>query len=150
MYLLDTNHCIGLLRNDIGIVDRLGTTGPHRLATCAIVAGELRYMAQRSDRPQSNQSRVDHLLQQLPVLPLTSATSLEFANAKAMVLNRFGPQERAKRRRFNIGTLGISDADLWIAACAAEHSLVVVSSDGDFRRIAEATGIATESWIDPT
>jgi len=46
-----------------------------------------------------------------------------------------------------VRSIGFTDSDLWIAASAHEYGLTLVSSDGDFTRMAEATGIATETWL---
>jgi tRNA(fMet)-specific endonuclease VapC len=65
---------------------------------------------------------------------------------------RFGPNERAKQRQFDLRNLGFSDNDVWIAATAIRFNLIVITSDSDFARIAEVTALRHESWLndDPT
>ncbi|MGI8552253.1 MAG: type II toxin-antitoxin system VapC family toxin [Dehalococcoidia bacterium] len=65
---------------------------------------------------------------------------------KARIFDRFGPQERAKRRRLTAERLGYSDNDIWIAATVLHGGLIVVSADSDFRRMQEVTDLTIENW----
>ena len=147
MYLLDTNHLSALLLDEPAIVARLAIVGQSRISTAVVVAGELSFMAQKSDRPRANQERVNRLLEVLTVLSLTLTIANIYGQIKAEILDRFGPKDRARRRQFEMRHLGFTEPDLWIAASAREHGLTLVSADRDFARIAEATGIVTESWF---
>ncbi|CAA9564953.1 MAG: hypothetical protein AVDCRST_MAG73-4073 [uncultured Thermomicrobiales bacterium] len=57
------------------------------------------------------------------------------------------PAVKTRRRRFDVNRVGFASSELWIAATARGHGLVIVSSDRDVVRIGDATGIATESWL---
>ena len=65
------------------------------------------------------------------VLPITSEVAEEYARI-------FGTLRRAGRP--------ISSNDIWIAAIAVVHNLVVVTSDQDFKHI---PGIRIEDWTLP-
>lgn len=54
MYLLDTNHCTFLIEGEPKVVNRFRELGKVTLATSAIVAGELRFMAQNSQQKTAN------------------------------------------------------------------------------------------------
>ncbi len=57
------------------------------------------------------------------------------------------PRERNRRRGFDLAKLGFTDNDLWIAASAIEHEAVLVSDDGDYRRIADVSNLKVETWL---
>ena len=59
-------------------------------------------------------------------------------------------RRKAKRRQFAIKELGIGENDLWIAAIAKRHGLIVVSSDCDFDRIREVEDLSVEKWWLPS
>lgn len=148
MYLLDTNHLSQLLAGDQRVVTRLTSLGSTPVATCAIVRGELIFMAAKSEHRQANLRRVESLLQKLPIHPVDSESADWYGTLKAALIDHFGPKERAKRRRATIASIGVSENDLWVAAVAKRHGLVVVSTDDDFRRIQEVTDLVVESWLD--
>ena len=70
-----------------------------------------------------------------------------YGQLKAAVLDRFGPREKAKRRKAKTERLGFSENDMWIAAIARRRGLTVVSADSDFQRIAEAVDLTIETWV---
>ncbi|MBN4003760.1 PIN domain-containing protein [Nostoc sp. LPT] len=41
----------------------------------------------------------------------------------------------------------IGENDLWIAATALRHSLILVTSDSDFQRMRQVRKFPVESWI---
>jgi tRNA(fMet)-specific endonuclease VapC len=54
VYLLDTNHCTFLIEGEPNVVEYLRSLGQISIATSAIVAGELRFMAQNSQHQTAN------------------------------------------------------------------------------------------------
>lgn len=66
MYLLDTNHCSHLIDGHPGITARLASLGKVKVATCAIVRGELRLMVERSERREENHRKVQAFLNESP------------------------------------------------------------------------------------
>ena len=148
-YLLDTNHCSRILDGDPAVTRRVRGLGRAAVATCVIVRGEPLFMARRSERASENRAEVDSLLRDMIVWPVDDESSDIYAEIKVALLNRFGPREKARRRQFDIATLGFGENDLWIAAIAVRRGLTVVSADDDFRRMAEVSTLEVESWWSP-
>lgn len=146
-YLFDTNHCFRLIARDPGIVAALAARAAARIVTSVVVAGELRYGAAISERRRENAIAVEEFLGRIDQLPVSAATAQHFADLKARLLSEYGPRERARRRGFDLATLGFTDNDLWIAATAIEHDAVLISDDGDYARMAEVNTLTVESWV---
>lgn len=70
-----------------------------------------------------------------------------YSQLKTAVFNRFAPKDKIKHRSTSVGDLGFDDHDLWIAATAIQHGLIVVSADSDFIRIQETQPFSLESWL---
>ena len=148
MYLLDTNHMSELIQQNAALIRRANERGRDvGVCTTVIVRGELIFMAAKSDRVQQNRQEIEQLLSRVPVHAIDPETADWYGTLKARLIDRFGPKEKAKRRRATLAQIGLSDNDLWIAACAKRHGLVVVSVDSDFRRIQDVTDLQVESWL---
>jgi tRNA(fMet)-specific endonuclease VapC len=146
-YLLDTNHCFQLIAREARLVAALEARPTARLMTSVVVAGELRYGAAISERRRENATAVEDFLGRIDQLLISPATAPYYADLKSRLLAAYGPKERARRRNFDLTTLGFTDNDLWIAASAIERDVVVVSDDGDYLRIAEVETLAVENWL---
>lgn len=116
-------------------------------ATCVIVQGELLYMAYLSQQTERNVRRISDFLEAMQIHSIDDLTCDIYGMIKTAAMLKWGPKERAKRRHFDLGGLGFSDNDLWIAAIALRQDLIVVSSDKDFARIAEVSDLRYESWL---
>lgn len=147
MYLLDTNHLSHLLDRNTYLITRLYALGRVEVATCVIVCGELVFMAAKSEHQDANLARIEAMLSSLPVYPADRAAADWYGTIKAALINRFGPKERAKRRKATLVSVGVSENDLWIAAIAKSRDLTVVSADSDFARIQAVTDLRVESWL---
>jgi len=147
MYLLDTNHCSLILDGDSSIEAKLAALGDTILATSVIVAGELSFMVENSERRDENKENIDSFLDEILMYSIDKRVANLYGVLKAGLLNKFASKERKKRRQWKLGKLGISDNDLWIAATALAHDLTIVSRDKDFTVIAKVAEIRTESWI---
>src|SRR5690349_19391696 len=123
MYLLDTNHCSHLIMGSPDIRQRLMDLGDARVVTCTIVRGELVFWAEKSERQEANRRIIEEFLADIDVLPVDGEAATFYGELKARIVNRFGPRERAKRRRATIERLGFTENDLWIAAIAQQHKL---------------------------
>jgi len=125
----------------------MGKLGDAPAATCVIVQGELVFMAHRSDHPSANEERLSQFLRGIEVLPLDADTADRYGRLKAAVIERFGPREKARRKRTRLAELGFQENDLWIAAVAQRHGLTLVTADSDFARLSRLGDIAVENWL---
>ncbi|HET8772263.1 MAG TPA: PIN domain-containing protein [Thermoanaerobaculia bacterium] len=148
MLLLDTNHCFRIIARDPRLLQRLQDAAVETIVTSAIVAGELSYGASISQRRDENGAAVARFLDAIAVVPISPSVAHEYGRLKGALLDRFGPRERARRRDFNLASLGFGDNDLWIAASALDLGAVLVSADPDFERIGEVADLALENWMD--
>ncbi len=136
-YLLDTDHCSHLQRGHPEIIRRLTTLPPEAvvvtsvitqaelLAGIALAPSELRRKALRETYEK-------FLLQISDILPITSEVAEQFAEIYARL--------RRKGRMIPVN-------DIWIAAIALAHGLILVSSDEHFRLI---DGLQVEDWTKPS
>ncbi|MCB0158118.1 MAG: PIN domain-containing protein [Caldilineaceae bacterium] len=147
MYLLDTNHCSRLLDDDPAVVTRLRQLDNALVSTCVIVRGELIFMVEKSDRRAENLQRVGAFLRAVNIYDIDSATADIYGRLKMALVAEFGPKDKTKRRKTRTHQLGVSENDLWIAAVAKRHGLIVVSADSDFLRIQQADTLQLESWL---
>ncbi|MEA2574197.1 MAG: tRNA(fMet)-specific endonuclease VapC [Chloroflexia bacterium] len=146
MYLLDTNYCSRIIQGESGRITRFQGLSDLDVVTSAIVRGELVFMAENSEQRESNLARVILFFRDVGVYPLDDETAEIYGQLKARLARHFGPKDKSKRRGFTIAQVGLTDNDLWIAATAIQHDLILVSSDSDFQRIQEAWAFPVEAW----
>ncbi|MBD2197370.1 MULTISPECIES: type II toxin-antitoxin system VapC family toxin [Calothrix] len=147
MYLLDTNHCSYLIEGEAKVVNYFRELGKVRLATCAIVAGELRFMAQNSQQKTANLIKIRAFLSRIDIYPIDDETAEIYGDLKTDIIKKFAPKEKSKRQKTQLQEIGIGENDLWIAATALRHSLILVTSDSDFQRMRQVREFPVESWI---
>ena len=147
MYLLDTNHCSKIIRGEPSLLNRLKESSLSSFSICAIVFGELVFMAFNSEFHEANLEKVISLCARLRCFPLDNGTAEIYGRLKAMLIEKIGPREILKRRSFKLQKLGIHDNDLWITSVAIQHDLIILTTDSDFARIAEHAPVKSESWI---
>ncbi len=130
MKLLDSDHCVAILRGRLDLSQRLAAG--EELALSAISVGELVHGAHKSLHASVNLARLDVLLSKLASLPYDEDAARRFGLLKARL-------ERAGEK--------ISDPDLQIASIALvyETSLVTHNS-AHFRRL-EPEGLRLEDWL---
>jgi tRNA(fMet)-specific endonuclease VapC len=146
-YLLDTNHCFLLIARDPRLISAAVARAAEQLTTSVIVAGELRYGAAVSERSRENAMAVEDFLGRIDQLLISPATAQYYADLKSRLLAEYGPRERARRRAFELAKIGFTDNDLWIAASAIEHETILVSDDGDYRRMSGLSNLEVETWL---
>ena len=146
MYLLDTNHCSLIMEGATSAVEHLNRVGDVLVGPSVIVRGELMYMVAKSERQTSNLKRVQNFLIGIQMYGVDEVTSEVYGRLKADLVAYFGPKNKSKRSKVTLAQLGISDNDLWIAATAMQHDLIVVSSDSDFTRISQVSTLVIEAW----
>jgi predicted nucleic acid-binding protein len=129
-YLLDTNICVYWLKGNVKLEQKILSVGIDNVALSFINISELYYGAYKSQRTQSNLNLIRQLTRQLNVVESDEAISEVFGQLKAEL-------EVA-------GTI-IDDADLFIAACAKVHGLILVTNNvKHFKRV---KGLKLENWI---
>ncbi len=117
-FLLDTNIVIALLAGEGSVLSNLGTASEVFLP--ATVLGELFFGAAKSGRPAENAANVERLAASSVVIPCDLNVAREFGLVK----------QRLKQK----GRL-IPENDIWIAATAICHSLVLVTRDRHFLQV---------------
>jgi tRNA(fMet)-specific endonuclease VapC len=127
--ILDTDHCVEMLRGNRTVILRRGEIWD-AVATTWVTAGELHFGAAKSGRADVNRRVVVAFLSTLPVLGPSAGTAEGFGLLKAEL-------EDSGRR--------IPDADLWIAAIALSEGATLVT--GNERHYARIAGLKTENWI---
>jgi tRNA(fMet)-specific endonuclease VapC len=129
MKVLDSDHCVALLR---GHLDLRGRVAPaEELGVTAISLGELTHGACKSSRVTENLARLDVLLAVVTILPYDEQTARRFGHIKADL-------ERAGKR--------LSDLDLQIAATVLQHDVPLVTHNRwHFDRV---TGLVIEDWLE--
>jgi tRNA(fMet)-specific endonuclease VapC len=134
-YLLDTNTCIGWLRqNQPQIVARIQAQAQADIVLCSVVVGELLFGVERSDpiHRAKNGVRVDQLRQQFASLPFDDAAAEQYGRIRADLTGR--------------GLL-IGGNDMLIAAISLSKGCVLVTHNtAEFSRVA---GLVIEDWQVP-
>jgi len=125
-YLLDTNILIALFSNEGAVVDRLANINDFLVP--AIVMGELYFGASKSSRSKENLMSLELFENNVKVLNCDSGTAKFYGKIKYELHAKGKP---------------IPENDIWIAAHAAQHNLVLVSRDSHFENV---EGIVIESW----
>ncbi len=125
-FLLDTNIIIALLEGDEAVVSNLGQAP--EVFVPAIVFGELFFGAAKSSRPQENSAKLEQFAVGRSILPCDLQVAREYGRLKQDL--------RAKGKP-------IPENDIWIAAIAASHGLVLATRDRHFR---EVDGLVIAVW----
>jgi tRNA(fMet)-specific endonuclease VapC len=123
--LPDTNIFSALQRRELAVLERLPGITAH---LNVIVLGELYYGARHSARVEANLSAVERLATDYPLLACDKDTAHHYARIRQAL--------RAKGQP-------IPENDVWIAAQALQHGLVLVTRDLHFQHIED---LAVESW----
>ncbi len=122
-FILDTDHCVAILRGRLDISSRVGRSTP--LFTTAITVSELTYGAYKSDRVEHNLNQVALLLDGLVILSFDTLAG-----------QRCGALKDELRRA---GT-PLAEPDLQIAGIALVHKIPLAThNQRHFARISELT-----------
>lgn len=149
MYLLDTNHCSLAIMRNVSVLNKLAELQSANIFISAIVRGELIYMAERSQKKQTNLALIHSFLDQISLCPIDVDTADIYGQIKSRIFEQFAPKDKSQRRRFTLQNLGFGENDLWIAATALRYEMTLVSADGDFTRIQQVFSLTVESWAEP-
>ena len=129
-YLLDTNICIyAINQRSSSVVKRLKLEGQANLTTSTLVAAELAFGAEKSNRSETKQ----HLLlflSGLQVLPWSESAIWHYAK---------------QRKQLKEAGTPIGEMDLLIASQALGEDLTLVTNNtSEFQRI---EGLKLENWV---
>jgi tRNA(fMet)-specific endonuclease VapC len=131
-YLLDTSIVSDLLHGHRRAVSRatdLAAAG--RVFLCSIVRGEILFGLAKLARGRKRRE-----LSQKTASIFATMTCLPVPEAAADIYASF------KRERERRG-ISLNDNDLWIAATAATHDMVLITRDSDF---ADLRGLVVKDW----
>ena len=124
--LLDANIVIALIGKEPQIAERLKAAG--EVLVPSIVMGELYFGACKSNRVAENLARLDRFAADNVILGVDNQTA-----------RRFGEIENRLRRRGR----PVPENDIWIAAIAVRHDVILISRDKHF---SEFEGLRLEAW----
>ena len=166
-YLLDTNvvrYWFDPARQEQhqAVTRRIGGLPEHVLMTIsAITLGEIEY-GHRALGEKIDREKEDAFLQfighRLPMtLDVGKHTRIAYGALRARLFDRYVPSPRKKGLRpeqlvhpVTALELGIHENDLWIAAQALEHNLVLVTHDKMAHLQEVAEELRLEDWASPT
>lgn len=127
-FLFDTNILIASLRGEEDVSRRLAALSPESLFVPAIALGELYFGTRKSARPVENLARFQEFAANSNVLPCDEATARTYGSVRDALRQRGRP---------------IPENDIWIAAVALQHELVLASRDSHFENV---EGLRLERW----
>lgn len=134
MYVLDTDHCVELLRGNRGISSKLKSLDEDieiEIYTSTITAAELFYGAYRMPNPEERMQEINAFLSDMEVLDLDLGAARIYGQLKA---------ELAR-----IGEL-LADNDLFIASIALSRNLTLVTHNiHHYERI---PNLCLEDWME--
>nr|VFK01371.1 MAG: tRNA(fMet)-specific endonuclease VapC [Candidatus Kentron sp. LFY] len=125
-YLLDTNIVIALFANDPAVVGKIEKT--EEIFVPSVVIGELFYGAKKSGRPERNSERIEIFVSDNMIL-----------SCNARIARLYGKVKNSLRKKGR----PIPENDIWIAATAFQHDLILVSRDEHFEAVED---LKLEIW----
>lgn len=131
-YLLDTDIVIYWLTDRFPqIQERIDRLDRSDIFFSAISVAELYFGARNSNHPQDNQELIDELVSWVTVLDFDHAAGALFGRIKAELKQSGRP---------------INDSDLFIAATAISHDLVLVTNN--LRHFERIPFLRIENWVE--
>ena len=112
---IDTNVVIAFFAREEGVVARFEAAT--KLVLPAVVLGELFFGALNSARPQENIDRLTRLCRRTSIAFCDLGTAEEYGKIRVELARKGQP---------------IPDNDVWIAAVARQHSLILATRDSHF------------------
>jgi tRNA(fMet)-specific endonuclease VapC len=126
-YLLDTNICVYLKNGDHIIARKVGEVLSKNCFMSEVTLTELKFGAEYSPRREENMRKVDSLLAQFDVIPISHSIDV-YAREQATLKKNGKMMEKF---------------DALIAATAIVHNLILVTNDFAFSRIEK---LKIENW----
>lgn len=116
--LLDTNIVIALFANETVVKENLAKA--EEVFIPSVIIGELFYGAHKSARATENIARIDNFASASIVLGCDTETSRIYGEIKYALSVKGHP---------------IPENDIWIAAIAIQHDLILISRDSHFNKV---------------
>ena len=116
--ILDTNIIISLFNGDIEIYEYIKQADEIFIPSIAI--GELYYGAHKSLNSLQNIKKINEFAKGNIVLPCNAVTGMKYGEIKNSLKEKGKP---------------IPENDIWIAAIAKEHNLVLITKDKHFKLV---------------
>ena len=127
-YLLDTDVSINFIRGSVRIFRRIEEVGIANFCLSEITVAELKYGAEKSNRPEYNRNEIDSFCAKFGIRPIFPVLDV-FASEKAR-LEKLG--------------LRLDDFDLLIGSTAIHYDLVLITNNvKHFERMQHLT---IENW----
>ena len=125
-FLLDTNIVIALFAGEARVLNQL----QQAVGIClpSIVLGELYYGARKSGRVATNIQRVDDFSVKNEILCCDLETARQYGIIKQELHSKGRP---------------LPENDIWIAALAFQHNMILVTRDAHFNEI---EGLSVVNW----
>jgi tRNA(fMet)-specific endonuclease VapC len=130
-YMLDTNICIGLIRQKPqALIERLTTCAPGEIGVSVITVAELAHGAQKSNKVEENMSALEQFLLPLEVADFDQSASAAYGFVRVFL----------EREGKVIGSM-----DMLIGAHALSLDVILVTNNtSEFKRI---PNLNIEDWM---
>jgi tRNA(fMet)-specific endonuclease VapC len=125
-FLLDTNIVIALLQGDDTVLSNLDQAP--EVFIPAVALGELFFGAAKSGRPSENTAKVERFATGRAIVSCDLDVAREYGRLKQHLKEKGRP---------------LPENDIWIAAMAKHHGMVLVTRDRHFRDVAD---LSTTDW----
>jgi len=127
-FLTDTNVAIASFKEEAVVLEKLKDIPSEQIFVPVIVLGELHYGARKSARIEENLRQLEAFTESSNVLPCDATTARIYG---------------ATRGTLRRGGRPIPENDIWIAAIALQHDLILVSRDSHFEYV---ESLRLEHW----
>ena len=128
-YLLDTNTCVDVMRNQRNVVNRMSGVAPGDSVISTITSYELYTGIAKCASPDKEQAKVDLLLRTVIELPFDQTSAREAGRIRGLLESR--------------GEM-IGPYDVLLAAHALAAGLILVTANtNEFQRV---PGLTVENW----
>jgi tRNA(fMet)-specific endonuclease VapC len=121
-FLLDTNIIIALFAKERRVLQKLRNA--ERVYLSSIAVGELLYGAHKSTQARSNIARIEEFAAANSVLACDLGTARHYGRVKDRLRRKGRP---------------LPENDIWMAALARQHGLMLVSRDAHFTEVENLT-----------
>jgi tRNA(fMet)-specific endonuclease VapC len=128
-YLLDTNTCIHVIRNEPAVVARMSASSPGECAISTITSYELCLGVEKCADPSREAAKIKILMETVHTLPFDLAAAQKAARTRAQLESQGSP---------------IGPYDVLLAGHALAAGLILVTANtAEFKRVAD---LAVENW----